>query len=64
MAFMSSIETMVQGYHLYKEIWEVAIDEVSFLVKERLVIPMTPSLVDHSSGWHLLIIHYKRISNR
>ena len=55
---------MVRGYHLYKEIWKAAIDGVSFLAKERLVIPVTPSLVDHSSGWRLSIIDYKRISNR
>ena len=28
MAFVFSIETVVRGYHVYKEIWEAAIDEV------------------------------------
>ena len=35
MAFTFSIETMVQGCHLCKEIWEAAIDGVSFLACER-----------------------------
>ena len=28
MAFTFSIETVVRGYHVYKEIWEAAIREV------------------------------------
>ena len=66
MVFTFSIETVVLGYHLYNEIWEAAIDGVSFLAKERLVIPTTSSLVNqtHSLGWRLSIIDYKHTSNQ
>ena len=36
MVFAFSIETVVRGYHVYKEIWEAAIDGVELPSKREI----------------------------
>ena len=36
MVFTFSIETVVRGYHVYKEIWEAAIDGVELPCKREI----------------------------
>ena len=37
MAFMFSIKTVVQGYHIYKEIWNAAIDGTELPCRREIV---------------------------